>query len=367
MGRRSLVLAFACLMALPAVGCGSSSSPAPAGPAPVIDLIVGTRRYDAGAGVYIFRDVLNATGISADVVLDNAGSGIDNGGRIAVWNDTLVVSNRDGDNILVFRDIPTLMSGDAPDAVLSGFSDPNGVFISPAGDIYACDRNNDQVRIYRDITTVMTGDGPDATINTRNGTVECLVIGTRLFVACRYDEGWIQVWDNAAGLTGGEAPAAEIILSEARRLGHHNGVLWARGSNQGGVFGWSNPDTLMTGDAADRAAFGLVPTQDRGDFDFSGNTMWLCNQWEDREVIARVDISNPLVTNAQATIDEDFAGYEAIYDVRHSQNYLFCSVRDNGFLIIYNDAAGFGTDAVPDRYIFDPRMDDVKEIRLIER
>ena len=103
--RSVFALALVTLFSLPVAGCGSSSSGAagPSGPPPVIDMIIGTRNYNSAAGVFIFRDVLNSSGIAADVVLDNAGSGIDNGGRIDVWNDTLVVSNRDTDDIRIFR------------------------------------------------------------------------------------------------------------------------------------------------------------------------------------------------------------------------------------------------------------------------
>ena len=55
------------------------------------------------------------------------------------------------------------------------------------------------------------------------------------------------------------------------------------------------------------------------------------------------------------------------YDVEVAANTLVSTARDTGFAVIYRDAAALSTNQAPDDFLFDPRMSNVKEIRLIVR
>ena len=168
-------------------------------------LIVANRRRgcDCGANVMIWNDFLNLTnGQAPNVILDDhctGTSGVRDPSDITISGDDLYVADQSNNwnnysEVKIFRDIPTLASGDAPDAVLGnesggGYGDGDGdgdgdmdsigiligvkaendkLYVSgagfPSGDGDGDGDSDWGFGVYNDASTLMTGDTPDVTI-----------------------------------------------------------------------------------------------------------------------------------------------------------------------------------------------------------
>ena len=112
--RRTLLLC-GLVAALMVAGCSSNNPIALGGGfgGIVIDLAAGDTDEDL---VFIYYDVLNRTpGDPADVVLDNAGSGIDKPRTIDIANNRLFVGNLNNDTVRIWNDFLNLTDGQPPD------------------------------------------------------------------------------------------------------------------------------------------------------------------------------------------------------------------------------------------------------------
>lgn len=348
----------------PACG-GSSSSGATPPPAPVtfptVDVIVASRN----GGIAIVKDLANHGVVGADVFIDNTGpTTIDSHGNLAYENDWMAVSSRDDDNILIWGGVETLISNQAANAILTVGNNVRKVTIA-GGDLYAA-TDPGEVWIWRDITTVTTGDAPDAVLTGMDRPTMPLVHNDVLYVADR-DDDVIWVYSGASTLVGGEAPTLTLPAGNvSRHLRVSNGTLWAGGDNEpGALAGWSNLPGLVDGQQPDRFVFGLFKASSRGAFAVSGNRAYIGNN-NDRDgfMLFRFDLSNTALPAASVKFEE--SGLDRIYALDNSVDGIVVG-SDNDVNAIFYYPPLFGSGTAPTGWVFDTRMQDAKDIIVIER
>jgi len=168
--------------------------------------------------VTIFDDFLNLTNAQAPtVVLDNATSTIDKPSDVQFFNGDLFVASQDANEVLIFRDIATTIAGGvavAPDVVLdnagSGVDQPVGLAISDR--LFVTNYNASTVTIYNDPDTLANGDAPDVTLDFPGSSIfdplRVFVIDNVLFVTQDSpSNGSVLAFSPADGLTDGQPPA----------------------------------------------------------------------------------------------------------------------------------------------------------------
>lgn len=353
-----LILACA-VMALPACGGSSSGSaappPPPPGPVPTIDIVATSRDGDA---IVMFKDILNNHPIvGADVVIDSTGpTPIDNHGRLAFENGWLVISSRNSNNVLIYGDAVNLTSQQVPNAIVTTSGDARACCLS-GGDLYVASGN--EVLIWRDVTTVANGDPADAVLTGFNRPSDCLVHLDSLFVSDRNDDS-VKRFDGAAALAGGEAPDAVLAYNDARRMYIHQGTLWVADDNDNSfTAGYDSPLTITAASQPDQIIFGLIRIDGRKSLAFSGDTAWLVGRNpQDDAVINRVDLNDPTV--AQAVIKQQDMAFEDAYDVKLIGGVLFCNSDDTPAVFWYLNPLDMATGQAPDGFVFDARLDNGK-------
>ena len=248
-----LLVAFALpLVLLPVlVACGGSSraAPAPYDP-PVLDMVALANREDR---VLIFRDIGHrAFGDVAEVVLDQASSGIDRPTGVFVADDRLFVTSVDNGRVQIWNGFAALVGGAAPDVVLSGMYRPYRLFVDGTS-LYVA--GEDYVYIFRDIPTLVSGDGADVAISSGiDSAKDLLVAGGALYVA-NYQGHRVTVYNDAENIVANQPPDVTLdqtgsLIAEPIRLTWHAGTLYVANRQQA-VYIFRNAAALMDGDAPD--------------------------------------------------------------------------------------------------------------------
>lgn len=259
--------------------------------------------------VLIFNDFANLTdGQAPDVVLDSVGSQIVKPNRLCVHENDLYVCCQGNNQVHVFRDVATLASSDVPDLVLdnagSGIDEPKDACVG-GGDLYVANYGNDTVTIYRDVATLGSGDPPDTVLdladslivdpvrlawhedtlyvsnhgnslcgfrsagNLAGGEFPDFVLGgpsalanprravvsnARLFVPNMDGMAGVIIFGDPATLAHGSLPVARLTnpVESVTALDMAGGALLGCSSNECGVFGYFDADTITDGQPPDR-------------------------------------------------------------------------------------------------------------------
>jgi hypothetical protein len=352
------ILLACAVTALPACG-GSSSSGAPPvvppGPVPTIDIVATSRDGDA---IVMFKDILNNHPIvGADVVIDNTGpTAIDNNGRLAYENGWLAVASRDDDNVLIYGDAENLTSQQVPNAIVTTSGDARACCLS-GGDLYVA--SGSEIRIWRDVTTVANADPADAVLTGFSRPSDCLVYMDSLFVVDR-NANTLKRFDGAAALVGGEVPDVTLTYNEPRRMYIHEGTLWVMDDNDNSfVAGYDAPLAITPSSQPDQVIFGLIKTDGRRSMAFSGTTGWMVGRNpQDDVVINRIDLNDPTV--AAAVIKRQDMPFEDAYDVKLIGGVLFFNSYDSSAVFWYLNPLAMVSGQAPDGFVFDARLNTGK-------
>jgi hypothetical protein len=355
------------------VGCGSGGG-ASASTA-VVDIAFGTRDTDT---VLIWYDVANrsSTGI-ADVVLDNATSGIQKARGLAIVNDTLFVANQDGGTVTIYRSFGSLVSGQAPDVTLSGLNQPLDVEIAN-NDLYVADRSDSAVYIYRDVTTLMTGDGPDAILDSGNSGVDspydCAIHDDRLFVASR-DNDTVRIFDSASTLTSGAAPSSVLDpgtggISEPMRCAVVAGDLYVSNGYSDYLLIFRDADTVMGGDLPDAVIGPLSKVVRPFSPAVAGGRLWVPNRFNSDE---NTDYGVTIFDHPSSVGFSTAPSARLSSPVAETHNMvgvggLVVGVSNRfGFAWVFRSPSTVSSSSSPDRTFFDPRGEQPVSLAAAER
>jgi len=199
--------------------------------------------------------------VAPDVVLDNAGSGIDKPIGLVV-TDRLFVANQDADTITIYNAPDTLASGDAPDVTLdilgSFIRDPNHVFVIDnvlyvtTGD----DSDDGSVSAFSPADGLTDGQAPDWSLGPPNKIPDPLsvaIVGNRIWFGSSGFPAGLLGFDNPTA--PGPYPAAVIptgdnlnvpALQQTDEIVSFAGTLWGAGADAGVIFAYLDPDSVAS-------------------------------------------------------------------------------------------------------------------------
>ena len=216
------------------------------------------------------------------MVLDS-GSNIDKPSDLQVHNNDLYVVSQDANEVLIFRDVTTLASGDPPDVVLSNFDRPVGLAVTN-GALYVGD-DDPEVLVFNNPASLVTGDTADVTLSSGGSMLEevrrVFVFDNVLYVTSggNDDTDRLTAFSPANGLTNGQAP--DFILSESSGMDSPisatvvGGRLWVSNrSGDQGVVGFDNPTGLFTGALPDVSLYESNFTEDVEELESAGGMLW---------------------------------------------------------------------------------------------
>ena len=344
---------------------GSSGSVTTSPPVPVVfpnvDVIVGSRN----GGIVIIKDLANHALIGADVFIDNTGpTPIGNHGNLAYENDWLVASSRDYDNVLIWGGVSTLTTNQVPNAIVTTGGQNVRKPALAGGDLYV--PAGDEVWIWRDITTVMSGDPADAVLTGFNRPCMCLVHNDVLYVSDRNDDT-IYVYTGAAALIGGEPPSFQLASGGLSRRLHVDGdVLWAAGDSEpGGIGGWTGLAGLVADQGPDQYVFGLYKLTGRAGFWINGSRGYYGNRNDqDGFMLYRFDLND--TSRAAASVTSSESGLDRVYALSNAVDGILVGSDRNVNGIFYYPPL-FGDGEAPSGWVFDTRLIDAKDIIVIPR
>jgi hypothetical protein len=323
---------------------------------PVLDVVGGGR--DGTRGAFVFRDVLSSgLVLSADAFLDEATSQVAHPKGLDVDTDWLAVGSRDMDVVALFDGFATLGDLEVPDVVLNvSCRDLDLV----GNDLYVGGAN--EVFVFRDVPTLSSGDPPDAVLSPGFCSISDIeVVDDVLYVSDRCASPGVRIWNAASGLLGGEPPDVELTVDDARRVRVIDDTLWV--TQRGGAAGVPGfqPVGGLTSGMGPTALLPPSHVQTPAIVTSAGGRIFLGNSdYDDLELgLVAFDLAAPgtvLATVSQA------AGLARVYDLQGSGNVLVGSESERSILFAYLDAAGVVSEQPPDVFLFDPRMNHPKPV-----
>jgi len=373
MRKRSLVL-FVCVAALAACSSGGDGFLWPPASG-TIDLAAGDRDSDR---VYIYYDILAgaAFGRQPDVILDQAGSGIDQPRSIDIANNRLFVANLEADTVTIWDDFLGLTNGQAPDVTLdSGGSlldKPSDIRVHN-NDLYVANQDSNEVFIFRDVSTLSDGDAPDVMLDSTGSLIDdpigLEVTDDALYVT-NNDNGTVTVYDDPGTLVTGQAPDVVLfVFEDPRRVFVFNNVLYVTTDDpqQGLLLAFSPANALTTFQAPDfRLGAPLKLVDDPMAVTEVAGRLFVSNK--DDDVPGVIGFNNPatLTTSSEPSVLLPIP----VVDVEELENAgggLWGISDDFGFIWGYTNPSAIRTGDQPDITFFHPTMVQLKALRAVTR
>ena len=342
-----------------------------------LDLAVGDRDADL---VFLYFDVRNADafGQDADVVLDNAGSGIDRPRALDIADNMLFVVNYDADTVTIYDNFLALTDNQAADVTLdnagSGLGEPSDLQVFD-DDLYVCSQSNDTVRIFRDVATLANGDAPDVILDNAGSGMDqpvgLAVTADALYVACKNNDT-LRIFNDPSTLTSGDAPdvvlnADDSLMADPIRPFVIDNVLYVcqedadRVTAHSPANGLSNnqvPDFVLTGPSLIDEPAAVAQVDNRL---FVGGS--------DEEAPSLLGFDNPagLASGAPPSVIVNSHVVLDVSEVEGVLGSLWVTDRDYNYVIGYLDAASIVDDQAPDIVLFDVTMEEPIPVVVRER
>lgn len=345
----------------------------------ILDLAMGDPTADK---VFIYYDVRNAApiGQAPDVVLDNAGSMIDEPRAIELADNRLFVGNSSANTVTIYNGFLTLTDAQAPNVTLdNGGSGIDGVsaLVVAGGDLYvACDSNN-TVRVFRDVETLASADAPDVILNNAasgiNNPQDLAVVNGTLYVA-NITSSTITIYNNVSTLATNDPP--DITLNEAMSqistpevLEVFDNVLYVGQDDpgEGGLLTFSPADGLTTGQAPDVVLGGPARIDDPEGIAFTGGRIFVSNSddtaqadivgFDDPATLTTGQLPDVLLSNV-ANDPEELEGVLGT---------LWVASEDLSCVHGWLNAAAVTNNQPPDIVLFDPQMNQPEPLVVRER
>ena len=343
-----------------------------------------------------------------DMRIDNPRSIVINDGRLYVANR--VGQGSCGGNVMIWNDYLSLTDGQAPDVVLdddcggtSMIQSPTDIVVS-GNDLYVTNNSSswdEDISIFRDVSTLASGDAPDAMIGNSDiaNPSGITISADRLFVADKWDDQ-ILIYDDASALTTGAAPAAVIggdgdgdgdfyNPGDVRRLDDVNGTLYV-GTGccaedlDRGVMGFTDPANMDSMSHPNillgRNNFTPFNCQPLA-FVETGNRFWAPDHCCDQNLNSQGVLNDACVYGYDnpSSIDAPDGPGTAFPSVRLGQllddvdtifgtsTGLFAASEETNMVAGYINPASIVDNQEPDVILFDLSMDRPKEVHAVER
>lgn len=359
-----------------ALGCGSSSTPEdstqPFVP-PALDMVAVSPREDR---LLIFRDVARKSfGSVAEVLLDEGTSNIDRPSGVFVANNRLFVSSQDDGNVQIFNDFAGITTGATADVVLSGLDRPNRIFVN-GNSMYVATRSN--VVIYRDIPTLVTGDPADAVVSDGVDDAKDVVVGGDVLYVANMDGNSVTCYNGAESLTGNPAPDVTLdnttsLIAEPQRLTYHAGTLYV-GARYYAVYVFRNIATAVDGQAPSAVLGGPSNLEGVRRPMVDDYRMYIPNRYgdfdDDEPGLHIYNDVNSLTNGQAADVEVVNEGTQRCYASDLHSNVLVGYNDDQSTFFVYLQANEIETNQDPDIVLWDPRYlskNRVAEVFLVAR
>lgn len=348
------------LALLCACGGSSSSTGTPSGGG-VYDIVVAG---GYGGPLLVFKDVLNRPSpiISADVVISESVASLN--GRLSVENDVIAVNDDDSNGVFLWNGVSTLVN-DQPPTLQVGSDWYYSVHLYN-GDLYATESND--LHIWRDVLTKAPNDPPDEVWSspTGKGIYYATTHLGRLYVTTNDGPDEIYIMNDAESVTAATVPDAILpALDWARRLYFNGGTMYQPLMSGGLIASWSNIATATTGTNPD--GFVLTGMDEYTSMTFGGGRAWLAEMWaNDAEPVFSSFVLGAAIGDNGPTNEDLFL--DMAYQIEYKPGGLLFGTagETTGGCFWYYDAAR-SLLGDPDGWAIDPRMENAKEMYIIER
>jgi hypothetical protein len=187
----------------------------------------GTSLYIATrSNVVIYRDIPTlVTGDPADVVISD---GVDNAKDVVVGGDVLYVANLDDNSVTCYNGAESLTGNTAPDVTLDNTTSLIGEpqrLTYHAGTLYVGARYY-AVYVFRNIAAAVDGQAPNVVLggpSNLDGVRRPLVDDYRMYIPNRWgdfddDEPGLHIYNDVNALTNGQLADVELITENAQRV-----------------------------------------------------------------------------------------------------------------------------------------------------
>jgi len=342
-----------------------------------LDLAVGDRNADL---VFLYYDVRNAAPFTQDpdVVLDNAGSGIDLPRTLDIADNMLFVGNTDNDTVTIYNNFLALSDNQAADVTLnnvgSGIDFPSDLQVFD-GDLYVCNQDNDTVRIFRDVGTLASGDAPDVILDNAGSGLDrpvgLVVTADALYVASRTNDT-LRIFDDPGTLANGDAP--DVVLNEADSLMAgpvrpfvFDNVLYVTHVDADRVTAHSPADGLSNNQVPDFVLAGPSLIDEPAAVAQVGNRLFVSTTEDDAPTLLGFDNPAALVSGSPPSVIVD---NHVLLDAGEAEGILgtlWVADKDYNYVVGYLDAASIVDDQVPDIALFDLTMLEPLSVVVRER
>ncbi|HKQ49134.1 MAG TPA: thrombospondin type 3 repeat-containing protein [Phycisphaerae bacterium] len=331
--------------------------------------------------VFIYRDVRNAApaGEAPDAILDNATSLISNPNALELADNRLFVGNTGTNTVTIYNNFLTIASNQAPSIILdnagSGISNPTDMIVFN-GDLYVACAGNQTVRVFRDVTTLATNQAADIVLDNAGSGItnpqSLTVVADILYVA--NDGGnTVTIYNDVATLANNQPPDVTLnnamsLISGAEEVEVFDNILYVGQDNpgEGGVLTFSPADGLTNNQAPNVVLAGPARIDEPEGIAFSGGRLWVSNSDADAIDIVGFDDPATLVTGQSPDVrlsdvapdPEQLAGI---------LNTLWVASEDATCIHGWLNAAGIEDEDPPDIILFDPAMNEPKDVVVRER
>lgn len=360
MSTRTLAAAVVIVSQALLCACGGSSSSGTPGGGRVYDVVVAS---GYGGALAVFKDVLNRPSpiVSADVIIEGSVASVN--GRLSVENDVIAVNDDDSNGVFLWDGLSTLTNNQPP--TLQVGSDWYYSVHLYNGDLYATEGSD--LHIWRDVLTKAANAAPDEVWSSPSG--KSIYYATvhlgRLYVSTNDGTDEIYIMNDAETVTAATVPDAILpTLDWARRLYFDGGTMYQPLMSGGLIAGWSNVATATTGTNPD--LFVLTGMEEYTSMTFGGGRAWLGEMWadDDQPIFSSFQLGSAVSADGP---NNETLFLDMVYQLDYRNGTLFGTAGETtgGCFWYYTPADCLVRD--PDGWALDPRIENAKQMYIIER